>query len=754
MDMRSLGNAILRWRHVLLAIVAGVSILSALSLGDLESREDETTWMDADNPARVEYDRFKELFGSDRFILIAYETSDAFCEQELEYLDYLTARLVELPHIDEAKSLTSTEQTVTTRYGTVTRDFLRVSEAPCNEAARCALDARIADNLMVDGTLVSGDRTVLGIFLEVESTFSGDTYGEVTDSLERTLEHESATTGREFYFAGGPISDAKVNAIMERDIALFTPLTLLISAAVLYVLFRNWRAVAIPVAAVVLGMVWTFGLKASVGSPVTPVSTTLVALVVIIGVANSVHFISHYRLELSRASSPERAMVDTFSRAGAPCFLTALTTAVGFASLVISDIPLIRHLGVFAAFGIMSAFILTMILLPIGLRGTTISRDATHAHARFWSGLGEFITDHSRLVIALCLCIGGLTALGTLKIEVEPSMVEYLKKGSPVRQAADFVDLHLSGSSSIEVLLEGPSGAFEHPSVLRSIDHLQNALENHPFVATTISPVDFIKMSSTRGSLPATEAAATHAFNSLQRAGDGIEDYFVQGAEDSLRISVRTRQMHMNERAAVVATIEDYSRENLTGHSVTVTGAEGLVHAVTVDVVNTQIRSVAIAVIIILLLMMAFFGWRGALAAIVPNVMPIAMVFGVMGLGGFELNIATITVAAICIGLVVDDTIHYFAHFRRLYKSTGDSQWAAVEALHEVGTALAFTTLTLSVGFAVFMLSESAFLVQFGFLSLLALVLAFIADITVGPAILSRYHVFGRQVEPVDRAEP
>jgi len=742
MHMRSLGRAILGWRHLLLAMVALVSILSLLSLTHLESREDETTWMDKDNPARMEYDRFKDRFGSDRFIVVAYESPDAFCRDELEYLDYLTGRLGTIRYIREAKSLTNSEEVVLTSRGTFERDFLRLSDAPCTEADRSALDAKIAGNSLVDGTLISGDREVLGIFLEVESTLSGDIYGEVTESLEAMLDHESSTTGRYFYFAGGPISDAKVNAIMERDITLFTPLTLLLSAIILFVLFRNWRAVLLPLIAVVLGMAWTFGLKATLGSPVTPVSSTLVALIVIIGVANSVHFISHYRLELSRSSTADQAMVDTFSRAGVPCFLTALTTAAGFASLLVSNIPLIRHLGGFAAFGIMSTFALTIILLPVGLRGARIPHDATDRLSRVWNELGTFVVEHSRLVIGLCLLIGGLTALGSFMIEVEPSMVEYLKPHSQVRQSADFIDERLSGSSNIELHFEGPPGSFEDVSVLQDIDHLQSSLENHAHVTTTISPVQFIKAAS-GGRLPLTDAAVSRAFSFLERNEElSIDEYYVPGDNDSFRVSVRTQQMRLDERTKTIQDAEEYAERHLPGFTLTVTGADGLVNAITVDVVDTQVRSVIIAVVVILGLMLLFFGPRGALAAILPNVMPIAMVFGVMGLGGFELNIATITVAAICIGLVVDDTIHYFAHFRRLYLKSGDSRQAAIEALHEVGTALAFTTLTLTLGFAVFMLSESAFLMQFGFLALLALVLAFVADITVSPAILSRYHVF------------
>ncbi len=746
MSMQSLGRAVMRWRYILVAVIGLVSVLSGLSLADLETREDESTWMDEYDPARVNYDRFRDLFGPDRFIVVAYETPHAFSRSEIEYLDYLTMRLDGLPHISEVTSLTTLDECVVTRSGSVTRQFLRCADAPCTEMERNELEDRIAGNPFVDGILISGDRHMFAIFLKVESTLDGAIYRAISDALQTNLDYETRLTGRHFYYGGGPVYDAKINAIMERDVKVFTPLVLILSGVVLYVLFRNWRAMALTLLAVILAMIWTFGLKAATASPVTPVSTTLVALIIIIGVANSVHFISHYRLELTRSNSTEQAMLRTFSRAGPPCFLTSLTTAIGFASLIISDIPLIRHLGMYAGFGILSAFALTIVLLPAGLRGVNIRTALSKERSRIWSSTGSFVVQHSRMVIIGWMVLAALVALGTLKVQVEPSMTEYLKPDSPVRQAADIIDERLAGSSSIELLLEGPPGSFEDATVLREIDRLQNSIENRAHVAMSTSPVDFVKQMN-GGRIPEADIAVDRAFTYLTQSDiGGFEEYYVAGDVDSVRVSLRTKQMQLAERESIIGEVEEFARENLAGFALTVTGGEGLVNEITVDVVRTQVLSVIIAVAVILALMLLFFGPRGALAAILPNVVPIIMLFGVMGLAGFELNIATITVAAICIGLVVDDTIHYFSHFRRLVAQTGDPDTAAVEALHEVGTALAFTSFTLAVGFCVFTLSESAFLVQFGVLAMIALVTAFGADITMGPAILSRYSVFGRRV--------
>ncbi len=152
--------------------------------------------------------------------------------------------------------------------------------------------------------------------------------------------------------------------MMDNDIQKFFPLSMLITAIILMLIFKNLYAVLFPLITVFLSLLWTMGLKVIVGSPITPVSTTLFALITVIGIANSIHLISHFRIESSAHRNRKSAMLKTYQAAGKPCLLTSATTAAGFGSLSISHIPAIRELGIFAAFGIMTAFILSMIIIP------------------------------------------------------------------------------------------------------------------------------------------------------------------------------------------------------------------------------------------------------------------------------------------------------------------------------------------------------------------------------------------------------
>jgi hypothetical protein len=228
------------------------------------------------------------------------------------------------------------------------------------------------------------------------------------------------------------INDAKVREVMDHDMGIFTPLAFIIGGVMLFVIFRNWACVFFSELTVFLSLLWTFGLKAMVGSPITPVSSALIALIAVIGIASSVHIISHYQVESSRGKDKKEAILNTYARAGKPCLMTSLTTAVGFGSLAVSPIPLIRHLGIFASFGIMSAFLLSMIIIPVALQLVKKLKEAEYMTARRWESLGNFVIHNSRWLIVFGLLLSIGMGLGSLNIHTEGSMLGYLKEDSDV----------------------------------------------------------------------------------------------------------------------------------------------------------------------------------------------------------------------------------------------------------------------------------------------------------------------------------
>ncbi|MCK4598319.1 MMPL family transporter [Candidatus Bipolaricaulota bacterium] len=756
--MRKFGELILKYRVLVVIAILGLTVPFLLHVSSLNIEADESTWFAKGDKTRTVYDEFKDRFASDEFVVVSYESDDPLSESEIAYLSYLTEKLeTEVPYVDEAVSLTTVDDILGTAAALEVRPLL--SEAPKTDEERSRLKERVDLNPFFKGNIISKDGTTIGIALRIIRR--GDKPGteisqKINAGLQEILTREHEDTGRRFYFGGSPITHANVTGMLQSDMRKFFPLSLLLTGIVLLVVFRSLPSVLFPLIAVFLSLIWTLGLKGLVGSPMTPVSTTLFALITVIGVANSVHLISHYRIELPVVKDKKEALLATYERAGKPCLFTSLTTAIGFGSLSVSHIPAIRNLGIFAGFGIMSAFLLSMILVPLGLqlaKGKASKKVEHRVMGRMLASIGRLNLSHPKLVLTVSLSIILAMGIGILRIHTEGSMLEYFKKGSGIRESAEFLDDRLAGISSTEVVVYGERDTFKEPQVLEKIDRLQKLANAHPKVSTSYSIIDYIKLinRALHGdeeafyTIPTTKKAVAQSLLLYEfSGGSGIEDYVTRDYATA-RVSIRTKQLSEQEKKALLAQVEDYAAHDLAEFRVEVTGWNNMTHAVTESIVLTQIQSFGLSMLVITGLMIILFGLKGGLVSILPNTFPIVFVLGLMGHAGFSLNMATAIIASIAIGIVVDDTIHYFSHFRHEFQVTGDKEKAMVSALQGVGRALCFTSIILALGFGIFLFSGSSILVNYGILSGVAVITALLGDLFIGPVLLSKLRIFGKR---------
>jgi len=753
--MGELGSVILRWRWIWLAAIAAGSVLFVLALGDLSMEEDETTWFPEGDPALVAYDRFESRFESEEFIVVAYEWQEPFSPEAIDDLRALTERLErEVPYVSEALSLATVDDIVGTEEALEIRPLIRDDEEP--DLAR--IRERIAINPFIGGNLISEDEKVVAVVLQIERP-NESIYDLVSTEISRAvrgvLDEVTATTGVRFFEGGSALTEREVEQLLGQDIRLFFPVALVLTGALLFLFFRHLPSVLLPLVTVVLSLEWTLGLKSLLKSPITPVSTTLFALITVIGVASSVHLISQYWIERARNLGRTETLLETYRRAGRPCFLTAATTAVGFGSLAVSGIPAIRQLGLFAAFGIMTAFAMAMVIVPLGLDWTSHRRARLPRNLgleRILAGIGRFNIAHTwGVVIATAAVIVGMS-FGILMIESEGSMVDYFRKGSSVRESIGFLDERMSGASTTEVMLSGSRDAFKEPGVLEAMDELAHIAEEHPGVAAVYSLADTVKLinralhadQKAYFRIPESRSAVAQSIVLYEFSGGGSLRDYVGGDYASARVSIRTRQMENEARGALLEDVRGYADRAFPDLTVEITGMDQLVNTVNTRIVTTQVRSFGLAVLVITAMMILVFGWRAGLLSIVPNVLPIVFVLGLMGYAGFGLNIATAIIASIAIGIVVDDTIHFFSHFRDELAVSGDRRQAMMVALTKVGKALCFATAILAGGFAVFLFARLGILASYGILSGTAVIAALAGDLLIGPALLAKVPAFRR----------
>ena len=760
--MAGFGALILRYRWAWLVGVALASVFFALQWADLSMEEDETTWYPAGDPVLAAYTAFENRFESNEFVIVAYDWRDPFSRAAIRELRRLTERLeVSIPYVTEALSLTTVDDIVGSERALEVRPLIGdVDEVDVDRLRR-----RISMNPFVEGNLISRDERTVAIVLQLDRpgvAVYEETSAAILEALDEVIEEKEADTGLRYYMGGSTLSEREVERVLNRDILVFFPLALVLTGGLLFLFFRDLASVLLPLITVVLSLGWTLGLKAVVGSPITPVSTTLFALITVIGVASSVHLISQYRTERSRGVGREDALQATYRRAGRPCLFTALTTAVGFGSLAVSQIPAIRQLGFFAAFGIMTSFLLSMVMVPMGIDRISHRRAQSPRNLgleRALASVGRFDLRHPGLVVGATLALIVGMSGGIFLIESKGSIVDYFRENSRIRTSIGYLDARLNGISSTEVILSGAKDAFLEPEHLEAMDLLADAADGHPTVSAVYSFVDTVKLLNRAFheddpedyAIPESARHVAALVSLYQMSGGSSLGDYVASDYATARISIRTRQMSNDERRALLTDVRDVAERAFPKTRVEITGMDLLVSGVNDRIVVTQIRSFGLAVLVITGMMILVFGWRAGLISAVPNVLPIVFVLGLMGYAGFGLNIATAIIASIAIGIVVDDTIHYFSHFRDELALSGDPAKATLNALTKVGKALCFTTSILVAGFAVFLFARLGILSSYGILSGTAVIAALAGDLFIGPVLLTRIRVFPRLVVEQER---
>ena len=761
--MRRFGIFILgNWLWLTLAIII-ISIAAVFFVPDLKIEEDESTWFSSQDPILKVYHEFQEVFVTNETAVIAYRSENPLSGKELKYLSELSKKLEKTPHIIDVISLTTVDDIKGTEEGLEIQPL--VKRKYFSNTTNPGLQERIDANPFFRSVLFSKEHGTVGIVLQFEWTDEdkeevGDLSRKVTTALKKILEKESKEKGRRFYLGGNIITDAEVSIMVERDMFKFFPASLLLAAIVLLIIFRDITSIFFPVLSVSLALLWTLALKGIFGSPITPVSTTLFALITVIGIADSVHLISHFNIAIRSTGDRREALLETFERAGSACFFTSITTAFGFGSLGISRLPVIRDMGLFAAFGIMSAFFISIIIVSAGMLFKKVDKDklkkqSVLAPKKLLLSIAKINLKYPFWIIIIGTAIATVMILGIPKIEVESSMLQYLKKGCPLRKDAEFIDRSLVGISSVEVVIRGEGDSFKEPENLHKIDKLQNLVMKHPEVSVTHSLVDYLKLiyrslnsdSTHYYRIPQTRAAVAQSLLLYEMSGGSEIDDFVTTNYDQARVSISTRQMSQNERSALLRDIGSFMEKNFSSMKYDITGFDNLVYHTTRRIVTTQIKSITLAATIIMLLMILIFGLKGGLVSIIPNIFPIVFLLGLMGYAGFRLDIATAIIASIAIGIVVDDTIHYFSHYKYELKSAASREQAMINAHLSVGSALCYTTIILALGFLIFLLSETRILFHYGLLSCIAITIAILGDLFIGPVLLVKMKVFTKNSE-------
>jgi len=703
-----------------------------------------------DDPDLVFYEGFKEQFGEDQFLVVAFSAEDVFAPAILSYLDEQTSRLEELAEVDDVVSLSNVERFVGSDYDFIVErlyDHVPVTSVQQERVRDQALDSSLIRDRLVNG---SSTATLL-LIRPVDSEV--DRFDELlVDKVEALFTTAVPPyEGFTWHVAGWINTDVHMSRFMNRDMLVFMPLTFMLLVILVALALRNFWAIVLSIANVAVCLVWALALLNLIGGAMSPITSILPPLIMALAVSDSIHVFSVFLGQDRQHCAPPEMMRRTLVHLAVPCFLTSFTTAIGFASLAVSHVPPIRHFGLAAAGGMLAEFLLTMTLIPVGIyflrHKQGLHRPVAEHRVvlqRPLQRLGKVLMRRRVSVLWGSVVLIALSLWAASFIRVETNLLSYFKNGSAVSQASRFVDEQLGGVETIEISLktQQPDQLLE-PGVLTVIEDIEQYLNKQPIVSHVSSVNDFFREMNKAFhnnderffTLPESRAMAAQYL--LLYDGDELEK-FMDGERHWTRISARITEHRSSVVADYLQQLNDYLQQvgEPAGLTIEVTGKTLMVNKLIQLIVNSQVQSLALALLLILVTMVFIFrSVRLGLIALVPNVIPILLNFAVMGVLGIPLNSATAIIAAVAIGIAVDDTIHFICNYQHLRQSGQSVEEAVGQTLVDKGQPIVTTSLVMAGAFAILLSASFVPTIQFGFLCSLIMLFAVVADLVILPAI-------------------
>ena len=734
------------------------------------------------SPILKDYYKFKDQFGRDERAIISITSDKIFTKDFLTKLKKMQDDIeANVPYIDDITSLINVRNTHGEGDSLIVDDLVETmpkDEAGFQKLKQTALQSKLYKNLLINEkgnitTIVietvavvskaTNDLDALDEFddesLESEKDepvvyLSDEQNTQFVEALRATVaKYDSA--GFKLHIAG---STAVVDALkqsMQHDMQKFMKITFLIIIIFLFVMFRRISAVVYPVIVVLLSLLVTLGLMAFFGVAFKLPTQILPSLLLAVSVGATVHLLSIFFDEFNATADKKEAIKHTLGHSGLAIMMTSVTTAVGIGSFAGSGVAPISDMGTFASLGVLVSLLLTLTFLPALLVVTKMKprKSDTHGYSKFdemMSRFSEFPIKHYKSVIGVSVVLIALSLFFGSKIELSHNPLKWFPTTDKNRAATELLDKKLKGTVTVEVVLDThEENGWYKPERLKKLDEVTQELSHYEHgdykVGKVISLIDVVKETNralhenrqSAYAVPSDYALIAQEMLLFENSGsDDLED-LVDSQFSKTRVTIKLPWLDAIKSEPVIEHIRNVFTKAFPDASVTETGVVVLLNETLGESVKSSVTSYIIAYSAIAILMIFILGGvRLGLLSMIPNLAPIITGLLIMYFMNIPLDMFTLLIGSIAIGLAVDDTIHFLHNYRRYYKDTKDEKMAIRKTFLTTGKAMVITSIVLSLGFFSYTQGYMYSTFNFGFLTGSVILVALLADLLLVPALM------------------
>jgi predicted RND superfamily exporter protein len=713
----------------------------------------------AEHPQVLTYDAIEEVFGGAELIMVAVSNPDIFNYNTLTRIQQLTTALEKVPGVYRVRSITNIEEVRGSEWGIEVASLL--DEIPRDHGDLASLKQRVLSDDMYAGSIVSNDATAALIITEIDP--DADSVA-VAGQVQRVVDNFAGT--EKVYVTGTPVLNDVLAKSMMADLRVLFPIVLLLVAVVLFLHFRDLKGVILPFVTVIISVIWTLGLMGLLGKQLSPLNSVMPVILVSLGNAYGIYIIDRYRDELAGELSSERALENTLLSVGLAVIMAGTTTIAGFASNISSSITQMRDFGLFTAYGVMVALAISLVFIPAVLAVlATKGRDQEAGRIvarrgkvgpleRSLARLAHLVVTRSGRVVGVAVVLVLALALGIPRLSTDSNFFNFFPEESKPRQAYDLVREKFSGSESIEIVV---TGDIREPRILQAMKQFQDDLEATGLVGKPQSVVNLLERTNQALNdgdphmqvLPDSRELVAQYLLLLEMNSEGLLDKFLTIDYETARIqalvqdssAAGTRQLFEHVNQATAKYFGDLDVE------VTQTGIIVLMDTLSQMIIEGQIYSLFISLgSVFFIVRLLLRSWEGSFLSLLLIGLSVLANFGLMGWTGIALDIVTVLISSIGIGVGVDYSIHIYSRYQEERREGKTAEDALVDAIVGTGKAIVCNAGAVVLGFLILLLSSFPPLRYFGSLVTLTMLVASIGSLTLLPALIV---LRSRSIKPV-----
>jgi predicted RND superfamily exporter protein len=739
--VKNLIDKILNFRWSIIALVIALSVVAGYQITHLTIDADILRSLPDDDTDAALLKRIGENFGGNNMGIIILETDDVYQTSVLEHVRAITDSVGEIEGITSVTSLTNIINIRGQEYGFEIGRLVDEYDLPETEEGFELLKANVQANEMYRGSIVSEDGTATIIIFTLRP--EADVRTVASTVIEKT---QALDIPEKLYYIGSPMLVNYISDLMRGDLMRLLPIAFILIAVILLLSFRSVEGVVMPLLTAMISIVWSLGIMGLLNYKMSMISNNIPIILLAVGSAYTIHVLN--RINQLRISDRDTAIRKALEYVMIPVLLAAATTIVGFISFIFGAyLEMIVDFGIFTALGTFFACLLSIFFVP-ALLDVTISEKRnkkilnesvrkSFLSDNFLSPVKKMLIKHPKYVLFTWSLLIGLSIIGIFSIKRSVDIQDYFKKGNPTREAERIMVEKFGGTKPVFVLFEGD---MQVPEVLKTMYETGEYMEHSPDIYTTQSLADLIvqlnEAISGERSIPDEQDKIEQLWFLLD--GNEVLQRFVNEDLTEGIIISKFKSPDNKSKQIFAEYMNTYiARHSRDGCKISITGMPFVDITMDRSLINSQIGSISIAIVfVVLLVALILRSFQSGVFSAIPIIAAITVLFGVMGFTGIPLNIATVLVASVALGIGIDYSIHIISHFRHTLKITGDAHLAIEEAIMITGKAIIINVISVSAGFLVLVFSDMVPLQYFGFLIALSMVGSSLGALTLLPVIL------------------